>query len=99
MTIFYLTLLNNFKFFMFHYVYVLLSLNNKFYAGYTENLKLRFERHVKGRVTSTRDRRPLKLIYSEGCLSKEDAQHREQYLKTYHGKQFLRKRLKSYLTG
>jgi len=100
MTIFYLTLLNNFKFSMFHYVYVLLSLKDKkFYTGCTENLKLRFERHVKGRVTSTRDRRPLELIYSEACLSKEDAQHREQYLKTYHGKQFLRKRLKSYLTG
>ena len=69
------------------------------YVGYTENLKLRFKQHAGGGVLSTRDRRPLKLIYSEACLSKKDAQHRERYLKTYHGKQFIRKRLKSYLTG
>ena len=73
--------------------------DNKFYTGYTKNLKLRFEQHTKGEVTSTCYRRSLKLIYSEVCLKKEDAQHRELYLKTYHGKQFLKKRLKSYLTG
>jgi len=82
------------------YVYVLYSLKDKkFYSGYTENLKARFEEHVKGKVASTRERRPLKLIYSEACLDRRDAMQREKYFKTYHGKQFLRKRLKSYLTG
>ena len=85
---------------MFYYTYILQSLkDNKFYAGYTENLKLRFEEHKKGRVISTRDRRPLKLIYSEACLNKKDAMHREKYFKTYHGKMYIRRRLKSYLTG
>lgn len=84
----------------FYYIYVLHSdVDNKFYTGYTENLKSRFEQHTKGMVSSTKDRRPLKLIYSEACLSKKDALHREKYLKTYHGKLFLRNRLKSYLTG
>jgi len=84
----------------FYYVYVLRSVkDNKFYTGYTENLKSRFEQHSKGSITSTKDRRPLLLVYSEACLSKVDAMHREKYLKTYHGKQFLRNRLKSYLTG
>lgn len=82
------------------YVYVLLSEkdNNK-YVGYTKDLKLRFEHHCLGRVTSTKDRRPLHLIYYEACLNQQDATHREKYLKTYHGKMFLKKRLKSYLTG
>jgi len=85
---------------MFYYVYVLQSLkDSKFYTGYTENLKLRFEEHQKGRVASTRDRRPLKLIYYEACLNQKDARHREKYLKTYFGKMFLKNRLKSYLTG
>lgn len=85
---------------MWYYIYVLLSLkDNKFYTGYTKNLKSRFEQHSNGFVKSTRDRRPLKLVYSEVCCSKKDATQREKYLKTYHGKQFLRKRLKSYLTG
>ena len=85
---------------MFYYVYVLLSeKDNKFYTGYTKNLKLRFERHKKGLVESTKDRRPLKLIYHEACLNQQDATHREKYLKIYLGKMFLKNRLKSYLTG
>ena len=84
----------------FYYIYVLKSFkDNNFYVGYTENLKSRFEQHLKGHVISTKQRRPLELIYSEVCLDKKDAMHREKYLKTYLGKQFLRNRLKSYLTG
>ena len=40
---------------MFYYTYVLLSKkDNKFYIGYTKNLKLRFEQHNKGKVQSTK---------------------------------------------
>ena len=85
---------------MFYYTYILKSIKDKkLYTGYTNNLKLRFELHQKGLVASTKDRRPLKLIYYEACLSKKDATHREKYLKTYLGKMFLKSRLKSYLTG
>lgn len=85
---------------MFYYVYVLRSKqDNKFYTGYTKNLKLRFGQHQKKHVQSTKDRGVLKLIYFEGCLNQQDATHREKYLKTYLGKMFLRNRLKSYLTG
>ena len=82
------------------YTYVLQSLNDlKFYVGYTKDLKLRFEKHTKGLVESTMDRRPLKLVYYEACQSQADALKREKYFKTYHGKMFLKRRLKSYLTG
>jgi len=69
------------------------------YTGYTKNLKLRFERHNKGLVESTKDRKPFTLMYYEACLNQQDATHREKYLKTYNGKRFIRNRLKSYLTG
>jgi len=83
-----------------HFVYILQSKkDNKFYTGYTSNIKLRFEQHQKGRVQSTKDRRPLKLIYFEGCITRSDATHREKYLKTFYGKMFIKNRLKSYLTG
>jgi putative endonuclease len=95
-----------------YYTYVLQSMKDtNFYTGFTENLKLRFEQHNNARVESTRDRRPLKLIYYEvypvksesyltgACLHKDDAIKREKYLKTFHGKMFLKKRLKSYLAG
>ena len=67
---------------MFYYTYVLLSKkDNKFYIGYTKNLKLRFEQHNKGKVQSTKERRPLELIYCEACLNQKDALKREKYLK------------------
>lgn len=83
-----------------YYTYVLRSLRDKnFYTGFTNNLNLRFEQHNKGRVESTEDRRPFELIYYEACLDQKDAIKREKYLKTYQGKMFLKRRLKSYLTG
>lgn len=83
-----------------YYTYVLLSeKDNKFYSGFAEDVKLRFEKHQKGLVKSTRDRRPLKLIYYEVCINREDALRREKYFKTHYGRMFLRKRLKSYFTG
>lgn len=85
---------------MFHYVYILRSeIDSKFYTGYTKDLKLRFKLHADGKVQSTKNRIPFKLIYYEACLNQQDATHREKYLKTYLGKMFLRNRLKSYLTG
>ena len=64
---------------MIHYVYVLKSdKDSKRYTGYTKNLKLRFKQHQSGLVNSTRDRRPLRLIYFEGCVSQQDATHREK---------------------
>ncbi len=83
-----------------YYTYILKSKKDgKLYTGYTKDLKLRFEQHEKGMVDSTKDRRPFSLIYYEACINQQDATHREKYLKTYHGKMFLNKRLKSYLTG
>lgn len=84
----------------YYWVYVLLSLKdgNK-YTGYTKDLPSRFEAHQKGLVESTKNRRPLKLIYFEGCLNQQDATKREKYLKTHLGKMFLGNRLKSYFTG
>jgi putative endonuclease len=83
-----------------YYTYVLQSeKDNKLYTGYTKDLKLRFEQHNNGLVDSTKNRRPLKLIYYEACLNQNDATKREKYFKTHHGRMFLHKRLKSYLTG
>ena len=93
------TLLNPFKSAM-HYTYVLQSQKDKkFYTGYSADLKGRFEKHKAGKVSSTRKRLPVQLVYYEACLDKSDAQHRERYLKSHHGKLFLGNRLKSYLTG
>ena len=84
----------------FYFTYVLKSeKDGKNYAGFTQDLNLRFEQHCNGKVESTKNRRPFKLIYYEACLSKDDALKREKYFKTHYGKMFLKNRLKSYLTG
>ena len=81
-----------------YYVYVLLSLKDKkFYVGYTDNLTDRLKLHETGQVASTRNRRPLKLIYYEACLNQQDATHREKYLKTSWGKRYIKGRIKLYL--
>jgi len=80
------------------FVYLLKSKkDNKLYTGSTNNLKSRLLRHNKGLVIATRNRRPLKLIYYEACLSRKDAYRREMYLKTSWGKRYLKNRLKESL--
>lgn len=73
------------------YTYVLLSLtDNKHYIGFTHNIDKRFEEHCKGEVFATKGRLPLKLIFYEAFLDKEDALRREKYFKTDPGKRTLK---------
>ena len=76
------------------YVYILKSnLDNKFYTGFSSNLKKRLSEHKSGGVESTRNRRPLELMYYEAYKEKSDALKREKFLKTTKGKQQLKKQI------
>ncbi|MEK7144471.1 MAG: GIY-YIG nuclease family protein [Patescibacteria group bacterium] len=76
------------------YVYVLYSEKaDKFYIGYSADLKRRMMEHTSSTTLSDRTIKNLKLVYYEACLSKQDAQLREKQLKTGFGRQYLRKRL------
>lgn len=78
-----------------YYVYILLSeKDNKFYIGFTSDLKRRLNEHNEGRTPSTKSRRPFKLIYYEAHLSKKDAERRESYFKTTKGKATLKQMLR-----
>ena len=77
-----------------HYIYVIKSLKDKkLYIGHTNDLKRRFNEHNTGLVESTKSRRPLKLLYYEGCNLLEDALAREKALKTGFGRAYLKRRL------
>lgn len=79
-----------------HYIYVLKSLKDgDLYVGRTEDLRSRLIAHNKGRVDSTKNRRPLKFLYAEVGNNIKDAVHREKYLKTAWGKRYLKHRLKN----
>ena len=83
-----------------YYIYVLQSLKDKlFYVGYTNDLRKRTKEHNKGKVESTKNRKPFKLVYYEACLNQQDAIKREKYLKTAWGKRYIKNRIKNYLTG
>ena len=82
----------------FYYVYVLQSeKDHKFYIGFTIDIKTRVEEHNSGEVLQTKNRRPLKLVYWEGCLNQRDAARRERYLKTTWGKRYIKSRLEDFL--
>ena len=76
------------------YVYILLSLKDKrFYTGSTSDLRRRFLEHKRGKVKSTKNRLPIKLLCYEGYLYKKEALRREKFLKSSDGKRDLKKRL------
>jgi len=82
------------------YTYVLLcEKTGTFYTGATGDLRKRLEQHRKGDVSYTCNRGPIKLVYYEACLNREDSFRRERYLKTGMGKRFIKNRLKGGLTG
>jgi len=77
-----------------YFTYVLLSeKDGKYYIGFTDDLTKRIKEHKLGLVKSTKDRRQLKLVYYEACLSKEKALKREKYFKTGFGRRFLKDRI------
>jgi putative endonuclease len=81
-----------------YYVYVLQSKkDSKPYVGCTNDLKRRLSLHNSGKVSSTKNHIPLRLIYYEAFLNRHDAFIREQWLKTGWGRNQLRKILSNYL--
>lgn len=81
-----------------YYVYVFYTKSfDKFYIGYTDNLKQRVTEHKRGKVYTTYRMKDFELVYYEACLSKKDAQIRERRLKTGFGRGYLRKRLQDSL--
>jgi putative endonuclease len=76
-----------------HYFYVVSCKDDSLYAGYTNNLKRRIKLHNEGKGAKyTRARRPVKLVYSKGFLTKSEALKAE-----YAFKQWDRKKKLNYL--
>ena len=79
------------------YLYILLLKNNRLYKGLTDDLRRRFAEHKRGKVKSTKNLRPIKLIYYEAYLNKKYVTRREKFLKTTKGRRLLRQQLKEVL--
>jgi len=59
--------------------------DGRFYTGRTNDLCRRVYEHNRGKVSSTRNRRPLVLVHTETFGSKTEAYARERYLKSLEG--------------
>lgn len=70
--------------------------DGKLYSGYTADLKKRFSYHNEGKVDSTRNRTPFKLIYYEAYIHQQDATAREKFFKTQWGRNYIKRVLKNY---
>ena len=83
-----------------HYVYVLRSVKDgNLYTGYTTDLRQRVADHAAGKARSTRDRRPLHLIYYEAYLLPKDAKARDAILKSGFGKRYIREPMSHYFSA
>ncbi|EKE20490.1 MAG: hypothetical protein ACD_7C00555G0002 [uncultured bacterium] len=72
-------------------VYLLLSKKDfKTYVGSTDNIERRFQEHTSGKVKSTKNRRPLEIVYQETFSSLLEARIREKHLKTKKGRRELK---------
>jgi putative endonuclease len=60
------------------------------YIGSTLDFEKRLEEHNSGKVRSTKGRRPFRLIHKEECDTITQARRRENFLKTGHGRQWLK---------
>lgn len=81
-----------------YFVYVLKShKDEKLYIGFSANINKRIEKHLAGKVRSTKFRLPLQLIYYEAYLNRGDARGREKFLKGGSGHKYLYKQLKIFL--
>ena len=65
-----------------YYVYIILTVNDKLYCGYTDNVERRFELHKSGKGAKyTRANKPLKIVYQKEFETKQEAQKEEYRIK------------------
>ena len=65
-----------------YYVYIILTVNNKLYCGYTDDVEKRYKLHKEGKGAKfTRANKPLKLVYTAEFDTKQEAQKEEYRIK------------------
>lgn len=81
-------------------VYVLRgkSERNYLYKGSCRNLPKRLRDHRAGRVSKTKNKKPLELVYFEYCNNYTEARKRENFFKTGKGREFLKARVAEWQT-
>ena len=65
-----------------YYVYIILTVNNTYYCGYTDNVEKRYKLHLEGKGAKyTKANKPLKLVYTAEFDDKQSALKEEYRIK------------------
>lgn len=65
-----------------YYSYMLLTVNNSLYCGYTDDVEKRFQAHLEGKGAKyTRANKPVKVVYKKEFETKSEAMKDEARLK------------------
>ena len=57
-----------------HFIYVILTQNNKLYCGYTNDVEARYKKHLEGKGAKfTRANKPKALVFQKEFQTKHDA--------------------------
>lgn len=74
-----------------YYTYIILTENNTFYCGYTDNVEKRFRAHIEGRGAKyTRANKPVKIVYQKEFTAKSEAMKEEARIKQLTHQQKLK---------
>lgn len=69
-----------------YYSYIMRSdKTGRYYVGSTQDLEIRLEQHNLGKVSSTRNKGPWIICYSESFSSRSAAYRRELQIKSFKG--------------
>ncbi len=75
------------------YVYILYNLvTNRYYIGYTPDLRNRIKNHYSGKVKSSKSNLNYKLVWYCAFPTRQQALDFEKYLKSGSGIAFMKKR-------
>lgn len=79
-----------------YFIYVLQSKKNgKKYVGFTgKTVEERLKEHNNGTNQFTRQNGPFELLFAESHADKTFAMKRERFLKSGHGRSYLKRKLK-----
>ncbi len=76
-------------------MYVLRSaLTGRFYVGSAEDVLTRLARHNAGRVPSTRNQCPWKVVYTEDFATRAEAVRREREVKNWKNFRYMCRKLR-----
>jgi len=69
------------------WVYILSCADNSYYTGHTDNLEKRISEHQSGICPGyTSNRLPIKLVWSQECVTREEALSAEMQIKGWSRK-------------